>query len=114
MPISLLTSICVFPWQNRSASMLRCRGSNRAMASFSAMRSSQLSSVFFSSRTWSMTHTVSPLSAYSGSYKLTGSLNASMANTTSSRGMSRYRASCSTVGSRCVSASSASRARRIL
>lgn len=100
MPICAETSIWVFPWLKRIIRMLRSRGVRRLMASFRAMRWIQLSSVQRRSLTWSMTHTVSPPSEYMGSYRDTGSTMASMASTTSSRGMASSWASCSTVGSR--------------
>ena len=89
--------------------MRRSRGSSRLSASLRAMRSVQSSSVFFVSRTWSMTQMASPLSEYTGSYKDTGSTMASMANTTSSRGRSSSFAICSTDGSRWFSARRRSR-----
>ena len=47
--------------------MCRSRSERRFMASFRAMCSSQLSSVFLESFTWSMTQMVSPPSEYTGS-----------------------------------------------
>ena len=94
--------------------MRRSRSSSRFMASFRAMRSVQASSVFRVSLTWSMTQMASPPSEYTGSYSDTGSTMASMAKTTSSRGMPSSWAICSTVGSRWFSARYLSRTCRTL